>query len=70
MHKFADQVLEKFGPVKILINNAGEMVGQDQSVALCSGADVHRSMAVNCVAPMILMQKFLPSMKEGGNGTT
>jgi NAD(P)-dependent dehydrogenase (short-subunit alcohol dehydrogenase family) len=63
---FARRVLEDHGAVSVLVNNAGVMLNPEQETMLCSAEDVQRSMAVNCVAPMLLMQAFAPGMEKTG----
>ncbi len=68
VRSFAQRVLSEVGPVRFLINNAGEMTSPEQPVMQCTVAEMEHSMAVNCIAPMLLMQAFVPKMNELGGG--
>ena len=56
----ADQVLERYGAVDILINNAGILT--NNKLATTDLAEWQRVMAVNVDAPFLLIQKFVPGM--------
>jgi 3-oxoacyl-[acyl-carrier protein] reductase len=62
----AATIREEHGPVEYLINNAGTNVGG--SLTDLTPGDVLDSMRVNAVAPMLLMQAFVPAMAERGFG--
>ncbi len=65
---FAERVLAEHGRVDVLINNAGEMLRPQQPFAEATPEDMHHSFAVNAVAPVLLMQAFLPKMRRHGGG--
>ena len=58
----AARVLAAHGRVDALVNNAGEMLHPEQPFLEASAGDMQHSFAVNTVAPMLLMQAFLPGM--------
>jgi len=62
----ADAVLRDVGPVDILINNAGIVVGKYFHEH--TPAEIVRTMAVNAQAPMHTTLAFLPSMIERRRG--
>ncbi len=61
-----DQVLQHFGHLDILINNAGTDV--TLPVEELAIADWDRILAVNLRAPFILSKLVLPTMKQRGHG--
>jgi NAD(P)-dependent dehydrogenase (short-subunit alcohol dehydrogenase family) len=61
-----DQVIQKFGHLDILINNAGTDV--TLPVDELAIADWDRVIAVNLRAPFILSKLVLPAMKQQGKG--
>jgi 3-oxoacyl-[acyl-carrier protein] reductase len=62
----AAMIREQHGRVEYLINNAGLNVSG--SVTELTPADVLKSMRVNAVAPLLLLQAFVPHMVENGFG--
>lgn len=55
------------GPVDALVNNAGfQVVKRPESV---TAAELERTLEVNLVAPLRLVQAVLPAMKARGRGT-
>jgi all-trans-retinol dehydrogenase (NAD+) len=62
----AGEVLEKFGEVDILINNAGIIIGKE--FVDHDHAEIDRTMAVNAAAPMHVTRAFLPAMVQRGKG--
>jgi 3-oxoacyl-[acyl-carrier protein] reductase len=62
----AEQSRRDFGPVDILINNAGW--GKRAPVARARVEDWDRTFRVNLRAPMLLAQKLLPAMIAKGEG--
>lgn len=62
----ANQVLEKFGRIDVLINNAGFT---QRSMARDTGIDVdERLIAVNYFGPVALTKAVLPAMLKQGGG--
>ena len=63
-----DRVLEKFGRVDILVNNAAYIPGgvkaEDET-----REQIRRTLAVNLEAPIRLGQAFYPGMRDAGNGS-
>jgi len=56
------EIRERHGTPRYLINNAGINVGS--AVAALDPDDLVRSMRVNAVAPVVLLQELLPGMVE------
>ncbi|MCV6577475.1 MAG: SDR family oxidoreductase [Cohaesibacter sp.] len=61
-----DEIIERFGGLDILINNAGMM--QQARLDDMSLEEWDRSMAVNLRAPFLLTKYALPSMRARGGG--
>lgn len=62
----AKEVMQNIGPIDVLINNAGIIVGKyfdEHSVA-----DIKRTMDVNAVAPMYVAHAFLAEMLQRNSG--
>jgi all-trans-retinol dehydrogenase (NAD+) len=66
VRKAAERVLDEYGAVDILINNAGIIVGKD--FVDHDHAEIDRTMAVNAAAPMHVTRAFLPAMVGQGKG--
>jgi NAD(P)-dependent dehydrogenase (short-subunit alcohol dehydrogenase family) len=67
--KLVEKVKEQFGPVEILVNNAG--LGSSSNPKPLVDFDEEfwdLSMAINLTAPMILSKEVLPDMLEKGWG--
>jgi all-trans-retinol dehydrogenase (NAD+) len=62
----AIDVAQRFGPVGILVNNAGVVSGK--SLLETSDEKIERTMAVNALAPFWTVKAFLPAMIERGKG--
>ncbi|WP_241969079.1 SDR family NAD(P)-dependent oxidoreductase [Trueperella bialowiezensis] len=62
----AEQALEEFGRVDILINNAGIVTGKD--FLSVTEADVERTFAVNTTSHYRTVKAFLPGMLERDRG--
>ncbi len=62
----ADAIEKKFGPVDILINNAG--VGLQQSASAGSLKDWEWGMGVNFFGPVYGINTFVPRMRARGTG--
>lgn len=65
----ADQCLATFdGRVDILVNNAA-FIAAGVRAENESYDEIRRTLAVNLEAPILLAQKFFPSMREAGSGS-
>jgi hypothetical protein len=62
----AKQILNNFGPVDILINNAGIVVGKFFEEH--SHSDIDKTMQINTQAMMHITREFLPAMISAQNG--
>ncbi|MDQ2641073.1 MAG: SDR family oxidoreductase, partial [Pseudomonadota bacterium] len=62
----ADAIEKKFGPVDVLINNAG--VGLQQSASAGSLQDWEWGMGVNFFGPVYGVNTFVPRMRARGTG--
>lgn len=62
----ATQVLERFGTVDILINNAG--ITRDAMLLKLKAADFQKVLDVNLIGIFNCTQAFLPTMLEQGKG--
>ena len=61
---FAEEIIRRFGRVDVLFNNAGVFMNQQGSFLSTTAEEMARSFAVNTIAPMLLMQRFIPLMEE------
>src|SRR5579884_3051944 len=66
--RMADEVLEQHGAVDILINNAGKSIRRSIDRAYDRFHDYQRTMQLNYFAPVKLILKLLPVMRERGSG--
>ena len=62
----AQQALEHFGQVDVLVNNAG--YGQMGPLELMPPSECRRQFEVNVFGPLALTQAVIPSMRDRGNG--
>lgn len=62
----AQQALDQFGQVDVLINNAG--YGQMGPLELMTPAECQRQFEVNVMGPLALTQKIIPGMRDRGGG--
>ncbi len=67
VEKFARTVLEKWGRVDVLVNNAG--ISFIQNAEKISAADFRRVLEVNLVAPFLLAKAFGAGMLEQKSGS-
>lgn len=65
-NKCLDAIKETWGDVDILINNAG--ISYRSVVEHMTEDDEHLQMATNYFAPLALIRKILPSIREKGRG--
>ena len=67
--QLASEVAERFGPVEVLVNNAGVGGGTKfRPVSEFDDDHWHLTLAVNLTAPYLLTKAVLPSMLERGWG--
>ncbi|MHC1742356.1 MAG: SDR family oxidoreductase [Syntrophobacteraceae bacterium] len=66
VYRAAREVTETFGPVDILINNAGVISGR--SFLDCTDDELQRTMDVNIMAHFWTVRAFLPGMVERRSG--
>ncbi|SLN24346.1 3-oxoacyl-[acyl-carrier-protein] reductase FabG [Falsiruegeria litorea R37] len=62
-----DETRAKFGPVDVLVNNAGSLAGSDNFLST-TPAQWQASFAVNLLGPMQLAQAVIPDMQAKGSG--
>lgn len=66
--RFAKQVLEDFGRVDILINNAGRSIRRSINLSYDRFHDFERTMQLNYFGSLRLIMNFLPVMEQNRNG--
>eukprot|EP01096_Ripella_sp_DP13-Kostka_P005651 TRINITY_DN1955_c1_g1_i1.p1 TRINITY_DN1955_c1_g1~~TRINITY_DN1955_c1_g1_i1.p1 ORF type:complete len:281 (+),score=73.25 TRINITY_DN1955_c1_g1_i1:119-844(+) len=66
--KIANHVLDKFGTVHVLINNAGVFLDGEANAAEVSLDIIRQSFEVNTLAPLRFIQAFLPIFKSENYG--
>jgi len=66
--QLAAEVLESYGHVDVLVNNAGRSIRRSVSEAYERSHDFHRTMRLNYFAPVHLLLALLPAMRERGGG--
>ncbi len=62
VYTLADEIIKKYGPVHLLINNAGIVVSEN--FIEHSPKKIDLTMQINSVAPMHIARAFLPGMVE------
>jgi NAD(P)-dependent dehydrogenase (short-subunit alcohol dehydrogenase family) len=65
---FAKQVLDEFGGVDVLVNNAGRSIRRSIDLSYDRFHDYERTMQLNYFAAIRLTMALLPSMLERGGG--
>lgn len=63
----AKLVKEQVGDIDILINCAGIITG-NKTFDKCTSEEIHRTMNINTIAPMIVSMQFLPEMIARNSG--
>jgi short-subunit dehydrogenase len=63
----AQKVKEEVGQIDILINCAGIITG-NKTFDKCTSDEIHRTMDINTVAPMVVALQFLPDMIARNSG--
>ena len=63
----AQSVKEQVGDIDILINCAGIITG-NKTFDNCTSAEIHRTMNINTIAPMVVALQFLPDMIARDSG--
>jgi short-subunit dehydrogenase len=66
--RMAAEVLEQHEAVDVLINNAGKSIRRSINRAYDRFHDYQRTMQLNYFAPVKLILKLLPAMREQGSG--
>ena len=66
--RMAAAVLEQHGTVDVLVNNAGKSIRRSVDRAYDRFHDYQRTMQLNYFAPVKLILKLLPAMREQGSG--
>ncbi len=64
----AKTTLDTYGRVDVLVNNAGYN-SKSRSTLTLNPQEAETSAKVNLIAPMFLVQAFLPAMMQAGSGT-
>ena len=64
--RLAEEVLDRFGRVDVLVNNAGVRI--DSPVADARLEALDESFQVNVLSPMVLAGRLVPGMVERGSG--
>jgi len=65
---FAQQVLDEFGGVDVLVNNAGRSIRRSIDLSYDRFHDFERTMQLNYFAAIRLTMALMPSMLERGGG--
>lgn len=63
---FVAEIIEEFGNLNILVNNAG--IHRSGSLEDQSEDDLRLVMETNCIGPLLLTKAVLPQMRQQGNG--
>ncbi|MCR6489162.1 SDR family oxidoreductase [Amycolatopsis sp. OK19-0408] len=68
VEQLADAVTSAFGGLDILVNNAG--IGSHSTIGEVTEAELDRLLAINVKTPMLLIQRLLPALNDGGRVVT
>ena len=63
-----NQVLEKFGRLDVLINNAGILIDDSEPALLVGPQIIRDSIETNLIGPLVLCQTFIPLMQKQNYG--
>jgi short-subunit dehydrogenase len=66
--RMADEVLAEHGGVDVLVNNAGRSIRRSVALSYDRMHDFQRTMELNYYAPVKLVLRFLPGMRERRSG--
>ena len=66
--RMADEVLDAQGGVDVLVNNAGRSIRRSVALSYERMHDFERTMELNYYAPVKLVLRFLPGMRERKSG--
>ncbi|WP_228461231.1 SDR family oxidoreductase [Gordonia spumicola] len=66
--RLAAEVLDRFGPPDVLINNAGRSIRRSAVDTVDRFHDYERTMALNYFGPVALILGLLPAMIDAGRG--
>ena len=66
-HEFCQQVIDNFGSIEVLVNNAGANIKKDKVTDIALN-DLRYMFELNCVSALSMIQEFYPGMKAQGNG--
>lgn len=68
INQLKETVLQQFGRLDILINNAGVYLDEDQTILQIKPDTFETTLHTNLLGPFYLCQAFLPLMEENGYG--
>jgi short-subunit dehydrogenase len=68
LDRMAAEVLERYGRVDIIVNNAGKSIRRSVSNSYDRFHDYQRTMQLNYFGPVKLILDLLPGMRECGSG--
>lgn len=68
MEQFAKEILQEFSNVDVLVNNAGILTTESESVFKTKSSEIITSINTNTLGPIALIQKFLPKMLANNYG--
>ena len=68
LDRMADEVLDEHGGVDVLVNNAGRSIRRSIALSYERMHDFQRTIELNYYAPVKLILRFLPGMRERRSG--
>lgn len=63
----ADEILERFGGVDVIVNNAGHSIRRSIGLSTNRAHDFERTIAINYLGPVRLLLALLPEMRGRGD---